>query len=211
MYCHFYHLFEWGDRLPKQLFVVSYQNGYCSATKWLNYTFPVWKCDKHLSICIPNMIDWCQGEWIMKKKQKTTFQSSCLDDQTLPLFCPMNLSFLFAKTRQVIMQRSAGTPLEVIARFIFLRSQRSALVFPTRPETMAAAVWCAAGCLGQGMAPSVEEDPDQLIMNSQSPCRKGALAYRVALSHLLWLVVQKKGKACRLETKALPLTTTVLD
>lgn len=29
------------------------------------------------------------------------------------------------------------------------------------------------GCLGQGMAPSIEENPDQLIMNSQSPCRKG--------------------------------------
>lgn len=57
----FYHLFEWGNRLPKQLFVVSYQNGYCSATKWLNYKLTVWKCVKYFSICTPNMIELVSG------------------------------------------------------------------------------------------------------------------------------------------------------
>lgn len=174
MYCHYYHLFEWGDRLPKQLFVVSYQNGYCSATKWLNYTFPVWKCDKHLSICIPNTIDWCQGEWKKKKQQQkktVLILMSWRPNAVSILPYKFELSSLSDETgyHAAICRDTPGGHCTIY----FLRSQSSALVFLTWPETMAAAVWCAAGCLGQGMAPSTEEDPDQLIMKSQSPCRKG--------------------------------------
>lgn len=77
MYCHFYHLFEWGNRLPKQLFVVSYQNGYCSATKWLNYKLPVWKCVKYFSICIPNMIELVSGRMDKNLFNPHVFTTKC--------------------------------------------------------------------------------------------------------------------------------------